>query len=184
MRTCNKWSKNICDFNLRQGEVTHNATSVARVKDPSNALCESIAGVDGTLDLAEKKMSSLFPILDGKVLDIYVAGAFGRKVSVHHFDGGLIVFEQWNGLGLIEAKLTKDGTEVFGDLSGRYSGQEFCFCAASSCDGLGLATRGYNATGKHETITSGGALVPKIVAMGSIGVSNELEWISGQREVR
>jgi hypothetical protein len=50
--------------------MPHEPTRVARVKDPFDALGKSITGVDGTFDIAEKKVTGLFPVLDGKVLDV------------------------------------------------------------------------------------------------------------------
>jgi hypothetical protein len=56
--------------------------------------------------------------LDCEVLDIDVAGAFGRAGGVDHVDGGLVVFMEDRRAGLGEAKFVEDGTKVLGDFGG------------------------------------------------------------------
>jgi hypothetical protein len=40
------------------------------------------------------KFSLLAPVLDGEMLDIDTARAFGRFSSVDHLDGGVIIFKE------------------------------------------------------------------------------------------
>jgi hypothetical protein len=51
------------------------------MKDPSDALGKSIFWVNGNFDLEKKKMTGLFPVLNGKVLNVNVLGTFGGAVS-------------------------------------------------------------------------------------------------------
>jgi hypothetical protein len=65
-------------------KMAHQATDVSRVKNPANGFGKTIAGIDNTGNLGEIKVTGFLPVLEGKVLYIDVAGAFGRAISIGH----------------------------------------------------------------------------------------------------
>ena len=71
--------------NRSRSKVSHEASSMLGVENPANTFGKGIAGVDGAFDVLEEDMASTFPILDGKILDVDVSGAFGRASSIDHF---------------------------------------------------------------------------------------------------
>lgn len=55
--------------------------------------------------------SFLFPILDGKVLNVNMPP--GGTTSVDHLDSGLVIFADWGGSSLRKLKFRKDRTKKF-----------------------------------------------------------------------
>jgi hypothetical protein len=106
------------------------------MKNPDNTLGKTIAGVDNAVDFLEEEVTGLFPILDGKILDVNVAQeVFGGAISVDHLDGQFIVLADWGRASLRrEAELGEDGMKVFCNFSGRGGSKEFCFSGVGSGD--------------------------------------------------
>ena len=77
--------------------MTHDAASVAFVKDPSKRLGEVIGWVDDARDECHECVTSIFPVLCGEVLDVDVARATCRNACVDHVDGRLVVTVQRSG---------------------------------------------------------------------------------------
>ena len=132
--------------------MSHEATSVVRVENATDAFGEGVAGIDGTFDVFEEDVASTFPILDSKVLDVNVAGAFGRTAGVDHVDGRFVVLIEKSGMLLSKAKLLKDDTEIFGDLGSSNSGNKLSFSGAGGSDGLGFGAIGDDTASKGETV--------------------------------
>jgi hypothetical protein len=81
-------------------------------------------------------MSSTFPLLDSKILDVNVSEAFGGASGIDQFNGRFIIFVQDGRLLLSKSELMKDEMEVFCNFSGCNSGDELCLSGAGGCDGL------------------------------------------------
>ena len=72
--------------------MAHDAAGMALMEDPAERLGKIIRGVDDAGDVSHYNVTSFFPILDGKVLDVNVSGSLGRYFCVDHVDGRHIVF--------------------------------------------------------------------------------------------
>jgi hypothetical protein len=83
------------------------------MKHPTDTLCESITGVDDTIEVGKEDVACFAPILNGKVLDFDVTRLFGRLVGINHFDGGLVVFIEEGGSILSKSELSQDGSKIF-----------------------------------------------------------------------
>ena len=70
-------------------------------------------------------VTSSFPVLKSKVLDINVARSFCRDVSIDHVDGRHVVFIESSGIGLVETQFLHDRTEVTSLFAGESSCKEF-----------------------------------------------------------
>ena len=114
--------------------MAHDTSSVAGMQDPTNAFGESVAGVDDTGDVLKDDVSSGLPILDRKELDVDMAAPFDRAASVHHFNGGLVVFIEGSRAVLREAKLGKDEAEIFGHFGSGNGSDKFCLSGTSRGD--------------------------------------------------
>ena len=106
--------------------MAHETTAVAGVENLTNTLGKGITGVDDARDVLENNVASAFPILDREELDIDVARAFGRAVSVNHLDRGLVVLVERSGGKLGKTKLVKNETKVFGYFGSSNGGDELC----------------------------------------------------------
>ena len=84
--------------------MAHGAAGMALVENPSEGLSEVIWGVDDAWDEVHDDIASIFPVLDGKVLDVDVAGALGGHLGVNHVDGGFVVHPDGSGTALSETK--------------------------------------------------------------------------------
>ena len=146
-------------------EVFYEAASVPRVEDPANTFSKGIARVDGPFDVLKEDMASTSPILDGKVLDVDVTGAFCRASSIDHFDGRFVVFVKNGRSFLSEAKLMEKEAQVFGNLGSSNGSNEFSLSGAGGSDGLSFGTVGNNTTSKGETITGGRTALTKVISM-------------------
>ena len=58
------------------------------------------------------------------MLDINVAGTFGRTGGIDNVDGGLVIFMMYGRAGLGKAKLMKDGTKILGNFGGMDSSDD------------------------------------------------------------
>ena len=92
--------------------VSHGAAGMAAVKDPAKVLGELVRRVDDTGQVAHDNVALLAPFLDSEVLDIDMAGTFGRAGGADHIDGCLVIFMKDCRAGLGKAKCVEDGTKI------------------------------------------------------------------------
>ena len=71
--------------------MTHVATTVAVVEGPAASFCQSIGAVDDAGDVEKDQVTIVFPLLDGKVLDVNVASTVGGLARVDHFNRCFVV---------------------------------------------------------------------------------------------
>lgn len=128
--------------------MTHHSASMAQMESPADAFCEAIAWVDDSLDFLQEELTSLLPVLYGKVLDVNMAQSFGGTIGVDHLDSELIVVAYGSGPELGESKLGKNGSDVFCDFPRGDSSKEFGLSTAGCGDRLGLGPMGDNTTSK------------------------------------
>jgi len=57
-------------------------------------------------------VTSVFPILDGEVLDVDVASAVRRYSGINHLDCGLVVTVERSGFGLSKTEFLQCGTQM------------------------------------------------------------------------
>ena len=164
-------------------EVAHNATGMALMKNPTKRFCKVIRWVDDAMDEGHDNVSCIFPVLNGKMLDINVSRAFGGDLGVDHVDGRLVVgVEDSRAFGR-KTQLCHDSAKVFGMLGGGNSSHEFSFSGACGSDGLCFAAVGHSSAAEHESITCSGTPVAEIVGMG--GVKETSKFAGGHgRKVR
>jgi hypothetical protein len=164
--------------------MSHEATGMSRMKYPANTFSESIAGIDGAFDVFEKDMSGALPVLDGEVLYVNVAGAFGRAPSIDHLDSRFIVLiEEGRGV-LWETQLAKDQTKVFCHFGGSNGGNELGLGRAGGGYGLGFGTVSNDAASESKTIACGRAALAEVIAMGGVDIACKLERVMDKREGR
>ena len=114
--------------------MPHGAAGMALMEDPAQGLGEIIRWVDDPRDEFHEDVASIFPVLNGKVLDIDVARALGRDASVDHVDGQLVVTVKGGRSLWPKAELRHDGPQV-ASMLGRVEGsKEFHFSGAGCCD--------------------------------------------------
>ena len=102
-------------------------------------------------------MTVIFPILDGKVLDVNMTGTFSGNTRIDHFDGRLIVAIDVGGSGLGKTKIGENGAKIFGMFGRRDSSNEFSFGGRGGSNRLGFATI-RNAAARHgKGVASDGA---------------------------
>lgn len=83
------------------------------MENPAERLGMVIRGIDDTIrDVDHDDAAGIFPILNGKVLDVNVKRAFSRNFGVDHFDGRHVVIVERSGFHLAEAQFSHDGTQV------------------------------------------------------------------------
>ena len=120
--------------------MAHDAACMAFMEDPSQRLSQIVRAIDGARDEIQNNVTSIFPVLDGKVLDVNVTGTLSGNLSVDHIDSGLVVQVQASGARRGETKLFEDCTQVpslFGSSDGR---KEFSLSGTGGGDGLCLRT--------------------------------------------
>ena len=83
--------------------MAHGAASVSLMEDPTEWLGEVIRWVDDARDEVHDNVAGIFPVLNGKVLDVNVAGALGGDLRVNHVDGRFVVHPDGCGSGLGKA---------------------------------------------------------------------------------
>ena len=86
--------------------VSHHALNMSGVQNPSERLGECIWGVDDTRDVAHFDVSSNFPILDGKVLDVDVVGVISGNLIINHKDGQHVVLVDGHRGFLLETEVS------------------------------------------------------------------------------
>ena len=74
--------------------MSHDPTCMARVENPTKRFCEVISGVQDPRAVREFDLFAFFPILDRKIRDINVSGTLSGMFSIHHLDGGHVIFVQ------------------------------------------------------------------------------------------
>jgi len=164
--------------------MSHEATGVPRVEDPADTFSESVTRVDSAFDMLKKDMTSAFPVLNGEILDVDVARAFGRASSIDHFDGRFVVLIEDSRGFLREPELVKDKAEILRNFSCSDGGNELGFGGAGSGDRLGLGTVSDDAASVGKTIARSGAALAEVIAMGGINITRELEGIKNKGERR
>ena len=154
--------------------MTHNATCMTLMEDPAKRFGEVITRIENARAESHKDMAGIFPILDGKVLNINVPGAFRGYLGIDHIDSGLVVFINGSRSRWRKAKVSKDGTKVLSLFGSSDSSKEFGSSRAGSSDGLCFRAVGNSATGHHEGVASHGTLIAKVIGKGSINKTNKL----------
>jgi hypothetical protein len=66
--------------------MTHQATNVAGVEDPTNGFGQTITGVDDSRNFEKIEVTRFLPVLECKILNVDMSRTLGRSVSVSHFD--------------------------------------------------------------------------------------------------
>ena len=125
------------------------------MEDPTEGLGEIIGRVDDARDVFQDDVLGILPILDGKVLNINVAGALSRNTSVDHLDSRLVVFVDRSRVMLGKTQLFQNSTEVFGMLRSKNSSKELSFSRAGCSDGLRLGTVRDGAATHSERVAGG-----------------------------
>ena len=72
--------------------MTHKAAGVVGMEDPSEWLGKVISGIDNAWYMMHNDVSGIFPILDGKMLNVNMMGLFHWFTGIDNFDGSHIVF--------------------------------------------------------------------------------------------
>jgi hypothetical protein len=136
--------------------------------------------------MTHENLAVLFPILDGKELDINVMRAFSWNFCVDDIDGRLIVLIDQSWPRGPEPKLREDCTEVFGMFGCKDGSQELSFRGASSSDGLGFACVGNGTPRQQEDIPTSGPPIAQVIGMSSVNKAGEFTWINLKkwREIR
>ena len=78
---------------------------MACMEDPAKRLGEVIGRVDLPWDVFHDDMALMFPVLNGKPLDVDVTRSLGGDISVDHLDCGFIIAVEDRGCQLWVAKI-------------------------------------------------------------------------------
>ena len=78
-------------------EVTHDASSMTRVQNPTQRFGEIIGRIDDPRKMLHDDVPVGFPILNGEELNVSVAGTFGGLFGIDKLDSGCIVFAKDSG---------------------------------------------------------------------------------------
>ena len=63
----------------------------ASMKDPTEGLSEVVRRVEDTRDMVQHDMTSLLPILNGKMLDGNMTSSVSGLAGINHFDSGIVI---------------------------------------------------------------------------------------------
>ena len=74
--------------------MTHRTASVASMKDRAKRFSKIVRRVENATNEMHDNITMFFPILNGKVLDMDMAGAISRNARIDHVDGRLVVAKQ------------------------------------------------------------------------------------------
>ena len=159
-------------------KMTHETTTMSRMHHPSKRLCEIIGRIDDTRDVVEQDVAIVLPLLNGKRLDIDVAGTIGRSFGIHNLDSRDVIHIDGSGGPLGEAKFCQDSTKVFSCFGGQDGGKEFCFSGTGSSDSLCLGLVGNDTMVKDKAESCGRSSVAKVIGMSSIHKTGEFLWIN------
>ena len=157
----------------------HESQSVTRVQNPSKGFREVVTGVKDSWNVFENNFASLFPILNGKMLNVDVTGSVSGMTCIDQFDGGCIVFVKDSGIVLRESEFLENGAQVKRDLGGRDCSKEFSLSGAGGCTALCLRLVGNGCTGKGEDTSSCGSSCAQVIGVGSIDKTYECERRGG-----
>lgn len=148
--------------------VAHETPTVTSVKYPTKRFGKVVGGIQNARNVTHDDVVVVFPILDGKMLNQNMTGAFGRDAGVDHIDGGLIITIErcWRKLG--KPEFGEDGAKIASLLGSGYSSVKFGLGGAGGGGGLGLALVRDATAREHESEASGGAAVAKIIGMCSV----------------
>ena len=64
------------------------------MKDRAKRFSKIVRRVENATNEVHDKIAMFLPILDGKVLDMNMAGPIGRNARIDHVDGRLVVAKQ------------------------------------------------------------------------------------------
>ena len=70
--------------------MPHDAAGMAGMEHPTKGLGQVVTRVEDTRNEFHDEGASVFPVLDGEVLDVDVAGALSGDTRVDHVDGRLV----------------------------------------------------------------------------------------------
>ena len=90
--------------------MSHHAADMPGVENPAKRLGESVGRVDDSRDVAHFNVSSSFPVLDGKVLDVNVTGAISGNLVVDHKNSRHVILVDRRRGGLLETKVSENHT--------------------------------------------------------------------------
>ena len=107
--------------------MTHGTTGMASEKGPAKCFGSMVSDIDDARDVTHNDEATTLPLLNGKMLNVDVSGIRSGLAFIDHGNGRDIVFVEWCGTLLWNAKLAKDGTKVFSNLGGMDSSDEFSF---------------------------------------------------------
>ena len=72
-------------------KMVHQMAGMAGMEYPAKGLRKVVRRIDDTRDGLEDNITSLAPVLNGKVLDVNMARALGRFSGVYHFDRRFVI---------------------------------------------------------------------------------------------
>ena len=72
-------------------EMTHKASTVPRMQNPTGRLGKRICGIDDARDMVHKDVTIVFPILDGECLNFNMARSFSGATCVNDLNGRNVV---------------------------------------------------------------------------------------------
>lgn len=170
------WKANaICKQEMSQpkGEkyspvVSHEATSVTGMEDPSERLREVVGRVDNAGNVTHDDVAGVVPILNSKMLDVNVTRAFGRYTSVDHLDGRHVVFVDGRGTDLWEPQFLQDRAKILRMFGCQDRSEKLSFSGAGGSDGLCLGAVGDSSSTQHESIAGSRAAVAEVVGVSGV----------------
>lgn len=155
--------------------VTHGATSVTGVECPAEGLGTLVGGVDDAGDVVHDDISTLTPLLNGKMLNVDVTRARRRLAVINHGNGSQILFIEGGGSRLRKTKLGEDGTKILCNLGSLTSADKFGLSTGSSDSSLKLRLVSNRTTSEAEDKASNRATGLDIDGMGGIDDADELK---------
>jgi len=160
---------------MARTKVTHSTASMTAMELKGKSFSGLISGVENTREEGNNKVTASTPFLNGKVLNVDVAGADGGTAIVDHGDGSLIADMKDSGNKGKITKLRKDRAKIFGGFGGMNSSDELSLGGGSGTGSLKLGFVSNSATDKHEDIAGDGATSTEISSVSSIYVAHELK---------
>ncbi len=100
------------------------------MEGPAESLGGLVSVVDDARKMVHDDITPTTPLLDGKVLNVDMAGARSRLTLVDHRNGSHVVFVERSGIRLPETELSENRTEILGSLGGMTSCVKFRLGAA------------------------------------------------------
>ena len=77
------------------GEVSHKATRMAGMENPTERFGQVIGRIEDTFDMTKGNMAFLLPILNGKMLYLEMTDSVSGMIVVDDLDCSFIVFKKW-----------------------------------------------------------------------------------------